>query len=348
LYHGKILVKVLCLTDFPVKPGDRWLWNDLPQANDQVDFLWVKGVIDRFPKWGKLLTYYPTYFWLGIKAIAQTSRRDYDLVVAWEGKNGFPLALYRSFLRIYKPKMVILAYNQRGIISHFPALTRFALKSVDRLVVLSEWDANYLSSILGIPSKKIRVLLLGWYDVGKGQVDIHPPVEDFIFACGRSYRDYATFAKAVAGLPCKVVINARKFNVDGIQFPPNVVVNDLLPRAQFVELMTQSRFVVVPLMDITHSAGESVILQAMAMRKAIIASRAPGPNTYINEGETGLLVKPYDATKLREAISYLWDHPEEADRMGRNARNLYEERHTFAAFAQRVHAVLTEVCCAAS
>ena len=32
-------MKILCLLDAVVKPGDRWLWKYLPSNNDELDFL---------------------------------------------------------------------------------------------------------------------------------------------------------------------------------------------------------------------------------------------------------------------------------------------------------------------
>lgn len=341
-------MRVLCLLDNEVKPGDRWMWNDLPDKNDEVDFLWVTPA-DLFPKWGKLITYYPTYFWLAIKALMQVSRKPYDLVLAWEGKNGFPFAFLRSLLGRRRPKFVILGYNHRGIIAHFPGLTRFALKSVDRLVVFSKWEASHLHEQLGIPKEKVVFSLHGYYDVDKACTSdtaesADSPRDDFIFSPGRSYRDYATLARAVEGLPVRVVINARPFNIRGISFPSNVVINDLVPTREFYDLLKQARFVVVPLMSIQHSGGDSVILQAMAARKAVIATRSPSSETYIDDGITGLLVPPGDAGKLREAINFLLDHPSEAVQMGERARQIYEDRHTPQAIARDRYMILEQVC----
>ena len=66
-------MKILCLLDDEVKPGDRWLWKYLPSNNDEVDFLVATGAVDRFQKWGKLLNYYPAFFRSGFQALNQNS-----------------------------------------------------------------------------------------------------------------------------------------------------------------------------------------------------------------------------------------------------------------------------------
>ena len=55
----------------------------------------------------------------------------------------------------------------------------------------------------------------------------------------------------------------------------------------------------------------------MSFGKAVVATRAPSTETYVQDGVTGLLVAPHDVEGMREAILYLWQNPEEAARMGR-------------------------------
>lgn len=336
-------MKVLCLLDSIVKPGDQWLWNDLPGHNDQVDFIWVTAN-DNFPKWGKLLTYYPIYLWLGIKAAIQSRKKSYDLIVAWEGKNGFGYALCRSILNISKPKFVILGYNQRGIVTHLPGLTRFALSSVDRIIVFTKWDADYLIEKLGISQDRVTFSLHGYYDVGSATKGISKPDTPYIFSPGRSYRDYATLAKALRDIPIKTYINARQFNIKGINFPPTVIVNDLVPIDQFYRMLSQAIFVVIPLQNVRFSAGDSVILQAMAAGKAIVATRSPSSETYIEDGVSGILVPPGDHVQMREAISFLLNHPTVCEQMGYKARQRYEKYHTPQAVALERYKIFQEVC----
>ena len=74
-------MKVLCLTDFPIKPPDRWIWNHLDGAKDQTDFLWAETG-DRSGRLGKLVSRYPPFWRLALRALRQTATHDYDLVGA--------------------------------------------------------------------------------------------------------------------------------------------------------------------------------------------------------------------------------------------------------------------------
>ena len=157
-------MKILCLLDGTVKPGDRWLWNYLPSNTDELEFLVARGASDRFKKWGKLLNYYPAYWLAGMRALQKTRQTHYDLVIAWEGKNGFPYAVLRSLLGQNSPPLIILAFNIRGVISHFLSLVRFGLRSVSRIVVFTPMEVEQYRQILSLAPEKISYCAHGWYD----------------------------------------------------------------------------------------------------------------------------------------------------------------------------------------
>ncbi|OGO27102.1 MAG: hypothetical protein A2Z16_12900 [Chloroflexi bacterium RBG_16_54_18] len=81
----------------------------------------------------------------------------------------------------------------------------------------------------------------------------------------------------------------------------------------------------------------------MSFSKAVVATRAPSTETYIKHGETGLLVEPGDVEGMRHAILHLWRNPDEAIRMGKEARRCFEENHTIDKLAQRVYGIALEV-----
>jgi hypothetical protein len=54
----------------------------------------------------------------------------------------------------------------------------------------------------------------------------------------------------------------------------------------------------------------------------------------IRENETGLYVAPGDVQGWKAAIQYMLDHPEEAERMGRNARKFVENGMNMDGFVE--------------
>lgn len=80
-----------------------------------------------------------------------------------------------------------------------------------------------------------------------------------------------------------------------------------------------------------------VVLEAYAAGTPIIASRIGSLAEIIEDRETGLLVRPGDASDLAAGIRWAIDHPAEMHQMGINARQRYEARFRGAAHLEALH-----------
>ncbi len=78
----------------------------------------------------------------------------------------------------------------------------------------------------------------------------------------------------------------------------------------------------------------TVIPEAMAAGKPIIASDVGGISDAVKDGINGFLVKPRDVEQLAEKISYLILHPEERITMGNENRKSAEENYTWENIAK--------------
>ena len=71
------------------------------------------------------------------------------------------------------------------------------------------------------------------------------------------------------------------------------------------------------------------LLDAAMMGKKIIASNVDGNPEVVVDGKTGLLVPAKNVDKLAEAMIWMLEHRKEADKMAKNARELYKEQFDF-------------------
>ncbi len=95
-----------------------------------------------------------------------------------------------------------------------------------------------------------------------------------------------------------------------------------------VALLTLSYAVVFPSHLRSEAFGVSLLEGAM-YGKPLISSEIGTGTTYINiANETGLVVPPSDALALRQAMNYLWEHPEQAAKMGQLAELRYRQLFT--------------------
>lgn len=341
-------MKVLCVVDW--QEEGRWLWDHLPAPDkdaDQVDFHIIRPARDIFGGYGKFLTYYPHYLWAAVKVFYRLS--ECDIVVAYHGKNGVPLALLRALTGRRTPKLVILNFTVRGPIAKLSWLLRFAMRGVDCVTYPTQGEMTYSNSILRMPQARIRIVPPAYVPIEyvaryiRPAVSLDPQDGEYIFASGRSFRDYATLIEAVRDLDVKLIINTRPFCLQGLDAPDNVQVNDFLPMPGFFRLLANAKFVVVPLQDIDHGSGESHLGHIMAAGKAMILTENPSAIDLVRDGETGIVVKPGDVQGMRNAILYLLQHPDLAQQMGENAYRLYEEKYTFGRYARDVVNLLREL-----
>lgn len=106
---------------------------------------------------------------------------------------------------------------------------------------------------------------------------------------------------------------------------------------EVLSLLRAARFLVVP--SACYENCPTVILEAFACGVPVIASRLGAMEEMVEDGRTGLLFAPGDAEDLAAKADWLWTHPKEAVRMGREARAEYEAKYT----AERNYGMLMEI-----
>ena len=79
-----------------------------------------------------------------------------------------------------------------------------------------------------------------------------------------------------------------------------------------------------------------VLLEAMAARRPVVATRAGGVVDIVSDGETGLLVEPGDVDALSAAIRRLLEDHELVERLLQHAAERLQDRFTIERNAARV------------
>jgi len=87
----------------------------------------------------------------------------------------------------------------------------------------------------------------------------------------------------------------------------------------------------------------TAILDAMALGKPVVATRAGGIPEVVQEGITGLLVPPRDPWALADAVRYLLGHPEHGQTFGRAGRQRVEQYFTVERMVCRTLQVYAQV-----
>jgi len=275
-------------------------------------------------------------------------RRRYDALISWSERLGLPLALLLKLTASRVPNVLLASWISKP---KKAILLKHVHSHIDRLVLMSSVQRDFAVNVLRIPASK--VVLLKW-PVDQKFWRPMPAVAgqtDTICAVGSEMRDFRTLIEAMRGLtiPCHIAAGSHRAverstiagGNGGVPLPGNVTVGKKT-FADLRVLYARSRFVIVPLHPSDTDNGTTSILEAMAMGKAVICSKTRGQVDVIREGENGMYVPPRDPKALRDAIQYLWDHPDEAERMGKEGRRNVEEHHTLDDFVSKFKAVVEE------
>ncbi len=92
------------------------------------------------------------------------------------------------------------------------------------------------------------------------------------------------------------------------------------------KLVAQKSCIVICCLDFPYTVGLTTLVEAFALGMPVICSRNPNFEIDIDKEEIGITVPYGDVQGWVDAIRYISTHPEEARRMGQNARRLAEER----------------------
>ena len=272
-------------------------------------------------------------------------KNKYDAVISWAEKLGLPLAILMKITRSHVPHIGLFGWpaigNKGRLLKHFH-------HQFDRIIMWSTVQRDKVIRELGVPASKI--VLIKW-PVDQQFFRPMPRSTDMICAVGSEMRDYPTLIEAMRGLPftCHVAAgtlikkNTRweKAVQDKRDLPPNVTVGRKSP-LEIRELYARSRFVVIPLHPTETDNGITCILEAFAMGKPVICSRTRGQVDVIEEGRTGIFVPVGDSKALSQAIAELWNNPDRAEEMGKNARAYIEQYATLDRFVARVREIVED------
>lgn len=166
---------------------------------------------------------------------------------------------------------------------------------------------------------------------------VDDPGARYVLSAGRSGRDYRTLFDvfARAGYPLHVVCDSADA-LSGCRLADNIDVRRACYGPDFQNELHGAGLVIVPLAVADISAGQMVLIQAMAYKKPIIATRTPTIEEYLVDGFNALLIPPGDGDAMKQAVDRLRADPALAARLAQNAWDTYETKFSVDAFVGNI------------
>jgi glycosyltransferase involved in cell wall biosynthesis len=100
----------------------------------------------------------------------------------------------------------------------------------------------------------------------------------------------------------------------------------LLPHDRTIEAIKGARFLIFS--SEWYETFGLTMIEAFACGVPVICSRMGAMQEIVEDGRTGLHFTPGDSRDLAEKVEWAWNHPEEMQQMGREARREYESKYT--------------------
>jgi glycosyltransferase involved in cell wall biosynthesis len=275
------------------------------------------------------------------KALARLNRFEVILVSA--NNLALELAALKA-LRLLRPRVVAILMGAIPLEAGPAAVWRIRqyLKQL-QLVVLSRSEQLDQQRRVGA-SIRIGYLPFGVdHEFWKPAAREEPG--DYALCVGNTHRDFELLARAWQPefTPLKIVTICKVPPSRGrIEVIRGHWQSRILSDVGIRDLTQRARFVVVPLVQTVHPAGQSATLQAMACGKPVILTRSRGiwDDSVLVHGKTCLLINPGRVPELRAAAASLSADGGLCRAIGARAREVVTAAYTSQHMAEALAGIL--------
>ena len=304
-----------------------------------------------------VLVGWPKMAWFALNSAIRSlilSKPYPDIVVVGSHIEALVFGLFRALLLRKKPEIVLLGFiltaRRNALINRMrKAYFRLVFFMVDTVICHSALEVGRYTNLFNASSARARFAYIpyGLHIAGRdlemqSQNQKVPGKRPYVLTAGRSGRDYATLFEAIAPLDIDLHVVCDSQNaLAELKIPSNVSILRECYDQAYVEELRNALFVVVPLGVNDISAGQMVLIQAMAFAKPTIITRTATVEEYVSDGEQALLVTQGSVTELRAAIHRLSNDAKLAAYLASNAVIAFEKSFCMKAYVRNLVAEVT-------
>lgn len=283
-------------------------------------------------------------------------REKYDVLYATSFRGIEPIIFLRA-LGLYRKPIVIWHHTavKRASNKLRERISRFFYKGIDHMFLFSRRLIEDSLKSGKAPAGKLQLVHWGpdlaFYDHILQEMPDRKP-EGFI-STGKENRDVDTLLQAFCATeePLDLYIAPTNGNIDyrriidNFCLPESVQIHyteGVIPYL-LAQKVAQKSCIVICCLDYPYTVGLTTLVEAFALGIPVICSRNPTFEMDIDKEGIGMTVAYNDVEGWINAIRYMTDHPEEARKMGANARKLAEERFNLEIFSREIAESLWEI-----
>jgi glycosyltransferase involved in cell wall biosynthesis len=280
-------------------------------------------------------------------------QRRFGCIVATTESPALPVLLLKTIGLLRRPVVVVsvalLHPKYAAGLRHL--LWSRCIGRADAVVVYAADQAVAVGERFGLPAKKVVAVPLGvdteFFAPGGGAGrQASESGGQFVLSVGTNEgKDFATLLGAMPpGRALRIVTDALNAGViarSGHRRGGPVTVEQAVPIRRLRDLYRAARVHVIPLHEAPISSGQTVLLENMALGRAVIVSDVSGVRDYVQPGVTATVVPPGDVAALRRAIEDAIADPQAATRIGAAAAEAVRRRYSAGRFAARLSELIT-------
>ncbi|MCK5092659.1 MAG: glycosyltransferase family 4 protein [Gammaproteobacteria bacterium] len=250
--------------------------------------------------------------------------------------------------------------HERGINTHFPAIARYFARHLDAVISISQAVTNNMAE-RGVPMDNVITIYDG-IDPSRLIINSNPDQVRTKYQINKSdriigvvgnvkpWKGQETVVRAMANITKQfptlrcLIVGATSDNdyVEQLhEIREKLGLTDNIIFTGFQENVADY----MNAMDIViHSSIDPepfgiVLVEAMALKKPLIATKIGAPLEIVVNGDTGLLVPPNDPDSLAEAVIYILENPDLAQAMVTKAYDRLHDKFILSKNSDQIQAV---------
>ena len=284
-------------------------------------------------------------------------KETYDLLYG-TSFYGLELIIFCRALGLFR-KPIAIWHHQAVVRNPNPIkdmISRFYYKGIDQMFFFSQTLINDSLQSGKVTADRLHLIHWGadidFYDYLRQHLPAtgNGKQERAFITTGKEHRDFATLLKAFAGtgLPVEIFTTPDpeyQALLKAYEAYSNIRVHftvGILPHMLATEVC-RSRFVVICCQDFPYTVGLTTLVEAFALGLPVVCTRNPKFEMDIEKEGVGIYVDYNDVEGWKQAIAYLYTHPEEARQMGRNGRNLAEREFNLEHYTYELSVILKDM-----
>lgn len=277
-----------------------------------------------------------------VDALRDRRRRRCDLALCWDERTGVPAAL-RSLFPGEPPVAMGTLWGTDPLASRRArVLTRDAARRTAAVWANTEEQLDVLAG-WGVPRSRLHLLRTPGIDVDFWGAEDGVPEPDLVVGVGNDrHRDHELLLEAVRRLAARRPVRLELVTEFPLQVPHGRRHASLSHR-ELRTLYTRAAVVAVAVKPNLHVSGATVILEAMACERPVVATGTPGVAAYVASGETGTVVPVGEPDVLAAALEELLSDPARARELGAAGRRRVEALFSSERTAARLAEILRSI-----